>query len=76
MNYTRNQKYINRLGRNIKSIRKKQGVSQSQIAYESGLSTNQIGRIERGEINTSISQLLAIADALGIPLYELFKFSE
>jgi transcriptional regulator with XRE-family HTH domain len=76
VNYTRNQKYINRLGRNIKSIRKKQGVSQSQIAYESGLSTNQIGRIERGEINTSISQLLAIADALGIPLYELFKFSE
>lgn len=51
------------------------GMSQEQLALETGFELSQIGRIERGEVNTSISHLAAIARALGISPHELFKFS-
>ena len=73
MKYTRHIKFIKQVGKQIKKIRLAQGISQSQLAYESELPINQIGRIERGEVNTSISHIYAIAEALGIEPFELFK---
>lgn len=73
MKYTRNNKFIRQVGNQIKIQRLAQGISQSQLAFESGLPINQIGRIERGEVNTSISHIFAIAEALGIQPVELFK---
>lgn len=43
-------------------------MSQYVLSYETEISRNQIGRIERGEINTSISQLKEIADGLGVEI--------
>ena len=49
-------------------------MSQEYLADEVGIPTNQIGRIERGEVNTSISAANAIATALSVKVTELFDF--
>lgn len=49
------------------------GVSQEQLSYDTEISINQIGRIERGQINTSVSTLYEISSALDIDIQELFK---
>ena len=71
MKYVRNDKFIKLVGKKIQSIRKAQKISQAQLSFESGIRINQVGRIERGEINTSISTLIAIAEALNTHVKEL-----
>lgn len=74
MNYIRDDKSIKLLGKRIKKLRLEQKVSQTQLAFESGISREQLGRIEAGKINTSISNIFAIAKALNIELNEIFDF--
>lgn len=49
-------------------------MSQEELAFKCGFELSQIGRIERGTINTSISHVAAIAKALEVPASELFMF--
>ena len=70
----RTQEYIIAFGENLRKIRKERNLSQEHLAYDADIPINQIGRIERGEINTTISTLFAIANALNIPVKELFNF--
>jgi len=72
--YIRNDRIIKKLGKKIRTLRKAQKISQSQLSFESNVRINQIGRIERGEINTSISTIIAIAEALDVELKDLFDF--
>ena len=65
---------MKRFGLNLRAIRKTKGISQEELAGESGFELSQIGRIERGEINTSISHLAAIAKALKVKPEELLQF--
>lgn len=69
-----NKKLLKALGKRIREIRKEQGISQSQLAFESGIHRDQIGRIELGKQNSSISVLDSISNALNIPIKELFEF--
>jgi DNA-binding XRE family transcriptional regulator len=72
--YIRDEKAIRLIGKRIREIRKKQKLSQSQLAYEANIPRMQVSRIERGEVNTSISTLLAIARVFEIHVKELFNF--
>ncbi|MCA0430115.1 MAG: helix-turn-helix transcriptional regulator [Bacteroidetes bacterium] len=54
-------------------MRSSQKITQTQLSYESNIRINQIGRIERGEINTSITNIYHIAQALNIEPFELLK---
>jgi transcriptional regulator with XRE-family HTH domain len=72
--YYRDEKFIKKFGLKLKEIRKAKKVSQEQLAGETGFELSQIGRIERGEINTSISHVAAIAKSLKIKPEELFQF--
>lgn len=72
--YYRDDKFIKKFGLRLKEVRKASGISQEQLAGETGFELSQIGRIERGEINTSISHVAAIAKALKIKPEELFRF--
>ncbi|WP_309282027.1 helix-turn-helix transcriptional regulator [Fluviicola sp.] len=58
----------------MKKIRTEKGLTQEELSYKSELDISQIGRIERGLVNTSISVLNKIANALQIELKELFDF--
>ena len=70
----RDKKFINAFGEHIKELRIKKRLSQEDLANDADIPINQIGRIERGEVNTTISTINAIAKALGIPPKELFDF--
>ncbi len=72
--YYRDEKFIKKFGLKLKEIRKEKGVSQEKLALETGFELSQIGRIERGEINTSISHVAAIAKVLKVNPEALFQF--
>ena len=74
MKYIRDDKSVKKLGKRIKKLRMEQKVSQLQLAFEAGISREQLGRIESGKINTSVSNIFAIAKALNLPAQELFNF--
>jgi transcriptional regulator with XRE-family HTH domain len=57
----------------VKKLREVATLSQFELAVEAGIPKNQVGRIERGEINTSIFVLKKIADALGVEMTEFFS---
>ena len=74
MKYSRDEKFIKEFGINLQKLRKAQGVTQEELSYRTELFLSQIGRIERGEINTSITMVNKIAQALEISPKELFDF--
>ncbi|GGD60701.1 transcriptional regulator [Emticicia aquatilis] len=74
MNNVRNKELLIRFGLNLKRLREQQGLSQEELYYRANLSKNQIGNIERGEVNTTISTVYVIAKALQIDVKELFMF--
>ncbi len=74
MKQRRNEKFLKAFGGHLKELRKKYNYSQEMLAYESGIELRQIGRIERGEINTGLSTIALIAETLKIEVKELFDF--
>jgi transcriptional regulator with XRE-family HTH domain len=62
-------------GKRLRQIRLEKGFSQEDLAYSSGLTLSQIGRIERGVINTSLSTIFVIARTLNVELPYLFDIS-
>lgn len=66
--------YRNAFGQHLRKVRKSKGITQEKLCELSGLALSQVGRIERGEINTSIEIVKIIADALSVEVYILFKF--
>ncbi|WP_420603218.1 helix-turn-helix domain-containing protein [Flagellimonas sp.] len=67
--------FLKKFGQHLLELREKAGLSQAALETDAKMSKNQIGRIERGEISTSITNLNLIAIALEIPLKDLFDFS-
>jgi transcriptional regulator with XRE-family HTH domain len=61
------------LGDNIKKYRTEAKLSIRALATAALLSPSQISRIEAGEINTSVSTIFAIAEALGIEPSKLLE---
>ncbi|HPA22210.1 MAG TPA: helix-turn-helix transcriptional regulator [Ferruginibacter sp.] len=66
MKYLRNEVGIKRFGKRVRQIRIAKNISQENLAYDAEIEYSQVSRIERGIINTSISQVFAIAKALNI----------
>ncbi|UNK18392.1 helix-turn-helix domain-containing protein [Paenibacillus sp. N3/727] len=65
---------IRRLGKRIRQLRKKQGISQDTLGERSGLHNNYIGQVERGEKNVTIDSLCKIAAGLDVSMEELFRY--
>lgn len=60
-----------KIGKKIKEMRKLKGYSQEGFAAKAGLGRTYYGRIERGEQNVSIQNLIQIALTLGVEVGEL-----
>lgn len=65
--------FLKAVGDQVRLIRKAQGISQEALAELSGLHVSFISYVETGKTNASIANLNAIANALNIPLAELFR---
>ena len=59
-------------GNTLRKLRLEKGLTQEQLANELGVEISQISRIERGVINTSITNLYAISSALNIDISDFF----
>jgi transcriptional regulator with XRE-family HTH domain len=66
--------YLKNFGNNLRSIRKAKGLSMESVANEAEIEYRQLGRIERGEVNTTIISLLRIAEILNVDMKVLFDF--
>jgi transcriptional regulator with XRE-family HTH domain len=61
-----------RLGGALRAARKARGLSQESLADAAGIDRSHMGKIERGERNVSVLNLIRIATALGsLPSYLL-----
>ncbi len=70
----RNPEIINKFGERLRELRKEKGLSQNELAHAADIEYSQVSRIELGKINTSISQIAALSDALGVHPKELLGF--
>ncbi len=68
------KKFIINFGEKLKTIRIERNLSQEMLANDANIPINQIGRIERAEISTSLSTIYKISIALEIPIKDLFDF--
>lgn len=66
------QGQLTRLGQAIRSQRKRAGMSQEALADAAELDRSHTGKIERGERNVSILNILKIAAALDYRPSDLF----
>jgi len=64
------------LGRAIRELRVRRGLSQETLGWQSDLHRNYVGAIERGEINPTFRVLIRVSIGLGFPLSELFALYE
>ncbi len=64
------------LGRAVRELRERQGVSQEELANRSRLHRTYVGGIERGERNPSFTSLLRLAKVLDVETSELVAHSE
>ncbi|MDP9078825.1 MAG: helix-turn-helix domain-containing protein [Bacteroidota bacterium] len=69
----RNERLIKTLGATIRELRIERHLSQAQLAVLSEMMPSQVGRIERGEINPSVSTTYALAVALRVDMNTLIK---
>lgn len=60
------------LGMRIRYLRKKKGMSQEDLALESGVNKNYLSDVERGSRNPTIVVIEKIATALEVSLSTLF----
>lgn len=60
------------IGRNIRELRKKGGLTLKQMSRRTKLSVSLLSQIERAESSASVSSLFKIATALDVPITQLF----
>lgn len=65
-----------RLGRAVRELRARRGLSQEMLGFRSGLHRNYVGAIERGEINPTFKVLMKLSRGLDIQLSEIIHLWE
>ena len=66
--------FLIELGKHIVSIRKKKGLTQSDLAHLCFKERQSIERVENGKTNPTAFYLQELAKALDIPVSELLDF--
>ncbi len=70
----KNNNVLKEFGKNLRAERNRAGLSQEGLAEKIGLGFGQhIGKIERGEANTSLSVIVAILDSLDLDFNDLYN---
>lgn len=67
-----NKDILIKFGNNVRNLRKQKGISQEQLAFNANLHRTYIGMIERAERNVTLLNINKIANALNIPIKDLF----
>lgn len=70
---TKDIQIVKNIGYNLRILRLKNNLTQSQVAFELNTSTKQYQRIEYGEINTSILTIIKLAEILEVSVSDILK---
>jgi len=60
-----------KFGARLRAKRKECGISQDDLALQSGIDRSYVGRIERGEVNITLDKVYRLASALKCETKEL-----
>ena len=63
-----------KVGKRIKELRNKLGISQEELAFRSEIHRTYIASLEVGKRNISIETLEKVVNALEVSMSEFFKF--
>lgn len=66
---------VRRVGRTIRTLRLKQGISQEEYAERAEVHRNYVGLIERGERTPNLRNLIKLAKGLGLKASELLRIA-
>ncbi len=69
----RDEVQIKQFGRNLSAERTRQGLTQDELGALASLDGTYIGRIERGEVNPTLTTIIPILEALKLPFEALYK---
>ncbi len=61
------------IGQRIRSLRKRQGLTQEEMADKCGLHWTYVGGLERGERNPTLTTMQKVAAGLGVSVTELLN---
>ncbi len=61
------------IGRQVRELRKRQRLTGADLAGMTGLSVGMLSKIENGVISPSLNTISALANALKVPLVQLFS---
>ncbi|MBF9033490.1 helix-turn-helix domain-containing protein [Rhodobacterales bacterium HKCCE2091] len=61
------------IGRQVRELRKRQRLTGSELAAQTGLSVGMLSKIENGVISPSLATLQTLANTLRVPLVQLFE---
>ena len=64
------------IGKNIVQLRKKNGLSQRELAERAGITHSAISSIENGKVSPSVSSLQKIVNVFSLSLSEFFMFEQ
>jgi len=70
----KDKEYLEAFGKNLRRLRKESQLSQEELSEKMGTAPSQVGRIERGVVNPTVSTLKVLSEALGCDIKELFNF--
>ena len=73
MSYNRNEKFLKKLGSTIKKLRESKGLTTREFAHRADIAYSQVWKIESGQVDPSISTLLAIARTLDVTVNDLIS---
>jgi len=68
-----NKRFLTKLGKNIKKIRKERGMTQDDIGIN-GISRQMVSLVEIAKTDITASMLKIIADNLNVEVKDLFDF--
>ncbi len=64
------------IGDRLRDLRKRALMTQEQLAERSGIAVSTVIRIERNQVEPRGGTIRKLAEALGVPPYELVKTEE
>jgi len=65
---------MNNIGDNIKKFRELKSITREQLASDLKMSISNYSKIERGEIDLTISRIYEIANVLGVDVAQILNF--
>jgi transcriptional regulator with XRE-family HTH domain len=74
VNYKHNERFCKAFGKQVRKIRVEKNLSMRELALQSDMEYSQLSKFERAVINTTISTVYALSQALDVPVTDLFNF--